>query len=155
MKLLRFLAAIAVIAYAGWLAWPLISPFFEGGGAGAAIEMSRAEATVEAAGNMPRTLIWGAAIVLYVLSAFLLGGGNPRAFIAYLLGFMADAALRLAMSGDGGAADVAARSVEAAPAGMDPTWFVLGALLIGAVVVFWLSRRSRRRRTAPLSLQDA
>ena len=155
MKLLRFLAAIAVIAYAGWLAWPLISPFFEGGGAGAAIEMSRAEATVEAAGNMPRTLIWGAAIVLYVLSAFLLGGGNPRAFVAYLLGFLADAALRLAMSGDGGATDVAARSVEAAPAGMDPTWFVLGALLIGAVVVFWLSRRSRRRRTAPLSLQDA
>ena len=154
MKLLRFVAALAVIAYAGWLAWPLISPFFEGGGAGAAREMSRAEASIEAAANLPRTLIWGAAILLYILSALLLGGGNPRAFIAYLLGFLADAALRLAMSGDGGAADVAARSVEAAPVGMDPTWFVLGALLIGAVIVFWLSRRTRRRRTAPLALQE-
>jgi hypothetical protein len=28
MKILRF--ALVLIAYAGWLAWPFLSPFFEG-----------------------------------------------------------------------------------------------------------------------------
>lgn len=155
MRLLRIVVALAVLAYAGWLAWPLIAPFLEGSDPGAAIEMSRAEASIEAGRDMPRTLLWGGAIVLYVASAFLLGGGNPRAFVAYLLGFAADAVLRLAMGGgDGGAADVAMRSAEAAPAGMDPTWFALGALIVGGLLVFWLSRRRRRARASPLALQD-
>ncbi len=32
MKLLRFIVMLAVIGYAGWLAWPFISPFLEGAG---------------------------------------------------------------------------------------------------------------------------
>ena len=36
MKLLRFVVVLAVLAYAGWLAWPFLSPFFEGAGPEAA-----------------------------------------------------------------------------------------------------------------------
>ena len=32
MKLLRFLVVVAVLAYAGWLAWPFLAPFIEGAG---------------------------------------------------------------------------------------------------------------------------
>ena len=30
MKLLRYVVVLAVLVYAGWLAWPFLSPFIEG-----------------------------------------------------------------------------------------------------------------------------
>lgn len=162
MKILRFVLVLAVIGYAGWLAWPFISPFFEGAEPSVATE--RASAMVEAGGGIPQVVFWIGAVVLYLIAAIMLGSGNPRAAVAYFLGFLADAALRLAIdrsSGGGpanasiqadtyaGGGEIAQRSAEAvAPAGLpvDPTWLVLGVLLVVGVIIVAVTRRRPRRR---------
>lgn len=147
MKLLRFILVLVVIAYAGWLIWPVVSPFLEGASPGAA--SMRAEA---AGGGLPTAVLWIAAAILYLVAALMLGSGNPRAAIAYFLGFIADAALRLALDSGSGGGEIAARSAEAVgPAtsglGIDPTWLVLAALLVLGGLVVLASRRRRRTRT--------
>lgn len=148
MKILRFLLVLAVIGYVGWLAWPVVGPMLQGG------------VSDFAAGGFdltsPRTLLWVGAIALYLIAALMLGSGNPRAAVAYFLGFIADAVLRLALDSRGGgeaSSDMMAeRSIEAttmaAPAagGVDPTWIVLGVLLVVGVLVVVVSRRRRRAR---------
>ena len=151
MKLLRFILVLVVIAYAGWLIWPVLSPFLEGASPEAASMRAGAEA---GAGGLPTAVFWIAAAVLYLVAALMLGAGNPRAAIAYFLGFIADAALRLALdNGGGGGGEIAARSAEAmAPAtsglGVDPTWLILGGLLLLGGLVVLVSRRRRRQRVA-------
>ena len=154
MKLLRFILVLVVIAYAGWLIWPVLSPFLEGASHEAASMRAGAEA---GAGGLPTAVFWIAAAVLYLVAALMLGAGNPRAAIAYFLGFIADAALRLALDngggGGGGGGEIAARSAEAmAPAtsglGVDPTWLILGGLLLLGGLVVLVSRRRRRQRVA-------
>lgn len=155
MKLLRFIVVLAVIGYAGWLAWPLISPFLDG--AGPDVAASRMGPGAEAGGDLfgvlPSWAVWAVAVGLYLVAALMLGSGNPRAAVAYFLGFMADVVLRLALQQGGGAAT--ARSGEptamAAPEAMgslpvDPVWLVLGALLLLGVLVVVASRQMRRRR---------
>jgi hypothetical protein len=151
MKFLRFVLVLAVIGYAGWLAWPFIAPFLEGAAPEAAAMRAGAEAS---GGGVPTAALWIGAVVLYLIAALMLGAGNPRAAVAYFLGFIADAALRLALDrNDGGAGpstDIAARSAEAMPmttGGIDPTWIILGVLLVVGVLVVVASRRRRRRRT--------
>ncbi|CAL1690365.1 hypothetical protein MMB232_00488 [Brevundimonas subvibrioides] len=160
MKVFRFVLMLAVIGYAGWLAWPFLSPFLEGAPIDLAIE--RARAMVEAGGGLPQAALWIGAVLLYVVAAFLLGAGNPRAAAAYFLGFIADAVLRLAIDRSNGsqnasiAADssmaggeMARRSAEVvAPGGLpvDPTWLILVVLLAVGVLVVILSRRRVRRR---------
>ena len=162
MKLVRTLLVLAVIAYAGWLAWPFLTPFFEGAPFDVALE--RARGLIEAGGGLSGATLWVGAVLLYLIAAILLGAGNPRAAVAYFLGFLADAVLRLAIdrSGGGGPAeasiqadtyagggDLARRSTEAmAPTGLplDPTWLVLGALLVVGLLVVAVSRRRTRRR---------
>ena len=149
MKILRFILVIVVIGYAGWLAWPFISPFLEGAGPEAAAARSGAAVTLDSGGDMPTAALWIGAVVLYLISALLLGAGNPRAVVAYFFGFLADIVLRLAMSPDRGvSADIAARSAEAvpAPAGLDPQWIVIAALVLVGLLVMAASRRVRRRR---------
>lgn len=161
MKILRFVLVLAVIGYAGWLAWPFLSPFFEGAEPSVATE--RASAMVEA-GGIPQAVFWIGAVVLYLIAAILLGAGNPRAAVAYFLGFLADAALRLAIdrsSGGGpasvsiqadtyaGGGEIAQRSAEAvAPVGLpvDPTWLMLAVLLVVGVIIVAVTRRRPRRR---------
>jgi hypothetical protein len=155
VKLLRFVVVLAVIAYAGWLAWPLLSPFFEGAGPEAA--MMRAGAEAEGGGQLfgflPAWALWAAAIGLYLIAALLLGSGNSKAAIAYFLGFVADAALRLALSQPD--ADPAARSPaptalaapELSALPVDPLWLVLGALVLLGGLVAVAGRRIRRART--------
>ena len=160
MKLLRFLLMLAIIGYAGWLAWPFVSPFFEGAPMDMATE--RAGATVEAGGGIPQAALWIGAVALYLIAAFMLGAGNPRAAVAYFLGFLADAVLRLAIDRSGsaqnasiqadsyaGGGELAQRSAEAAaPAGLpvDPTFLILGVLLVIGVIIVVVSRRRRRHR---------
>ena len=148
MKILRFLLVLAVIGYVGWLAWPIVGPMIQGG------------ASDLASGGfdftLPQTLLWIGAIALYLIAALMLGSGNPKAAVAYFLGFVADAVLRLALDsrsgGDAGSDAMAERSIEAttmaAPAagGIDPTWIVLGILLVVGVLVVVVSRRRRRTR---------
>ena len=157
MKLLRFIVVLAVVGYAGWLAWPFISPFLEG--AGSDVAVSRMGAEAEAGGDLfgflPTWTLWLGAVALYLIAALLLGSGNPKAAVAYFLGFIADAVLRLALQQGGG--DEAARSsgpsTMAAPEAMnglpvDPVWLVLGAVFLLGVLVVVASRRMRRKRTA-------
>lgn len=161
MKLARILLVVLVIGYAGWLAWPFLAPLLQGAPLDMATE--QAGAAAEAGGGMPQAALWIGAVVLYVLAAILLGSGNPRAAVAYFLGFMADAALRLAIDRSGpagasiqaetyaGGGELAQRSAEAvAPAGLpvDPTWLILGALFVVGVIIVTMSRRRRRQRQA-------
>lgn len=149
MKILRFVLVLAVIAYAGWLAWPFLAPFFEGAAPDAAAMRAGAEA--EMGGGVPVAVLWIGAVGLYLIAALMLGSGNPKAAIAYFLGFIADAVLRLAIDrGGAGSGEIAARSAEAAPmaasAGIDPTWLILGALVVVGLLIFVVSRRRRSTR---------
>ena len=111
MKALRFIIVLVVLGYAGWLAWPFIQPLISGGPGVAEIA---AEANAEAGGDLfgviPAWAFWAGAVVLYLVAALMLGSGNPKAAIAYFLGFLADAALRLALDRNAGPGDIGARS---------------------------------------------
>ena len=153
MKILRYVLVIAIVAYAGWLAWPLIAPLL-GGAEGDVAARAEAAVAAETGGDMPRMLLWYAAIGLYVIAALMLGSGSPKAIVAYLLGFAADAVLRLAMSAgpvlqdiQGGAGDMMTRSTEAAGGGgVDPQWIMLGVLVVLGLLVLLASRKRRRQR---------
>ncbi len=154
MKLLRFVVVLAVLAYAGWLAWPFLSPFFEG--AGPETAAMRAGAVAQGGGELfgflPAWTLWAAAIGLYLISALMLGSGNPRAAVAYFLAFIADAALRLALDERGGEAARSGPATMSAPDAasslpMDPIWLTLGVLLVLGVLVVIAGRRIRRART--------
>ncbi len=153
MKLLRFVVVLAVLAYAGWLAWPFLSPFIEGAGPEAASMRAGAEAqgSGELFGFLPGWTLWAGAIGLYLIAALMLGSGNGKAAVAYFLGFLADAALRLALDQGGGDAvrsGPATMSAEAASGlPVDPLWLTLGALFILGVLVVIAGRRIRRART--------
>lgn len=157
MKLLRFIVVLAVIGYAGWLAWPFISPMLEGAGPDVAASRMGAEADAggELFGFLPVWTLWIGAVGLYLVAALMLGAGNSKAAVAYFLGFIADAALRLALDQGGG--DAAARSggptTMAAPDAMgglpvDPVWLMLGALFLLGVLVVVAGQRIRRKRVA-------
>ena len=108
MKLLRFAVMAAVLVYAGWLAWPFLSPFIEGAGPEAAAMRAGAEAQSSGSvfGVLPSWSLWVGAIGLYVIAALMLGSGSSKAAIAYFLGFAADAALlRLELAGGPDLAD--------------------------------------------------
>ena len=157
MKLLRFIVVLAVIGYAGWLAWPFLSPFLEGAGPDVAASRMGAEAQSggDLFGFLPAWTLWAGAVGLYLIAALMLGSGNPKAAVAYFLGFIADAVLRLALQQGGG--DATARSAGptpmAAPEAMggspvDPVWLVLGAVFLLGVLVVVAGRRMRRKREA-------
>ncbi|MBX9461225.1 MAG: hypothetical protein KL785_09180 [Brevundimonas sp.] len=123
MKLLRFVVVLAVLAYAGWLAWPFLSPFLEGAGPEAAALRAGAEAQGggELFGFLPVWALWIGAIALYVISALMLGSGNSKSAIAYFLAFIADAALRLALDQrDGDAARSGPATMSAPEAAGSP-----------------------------------
>ena len=148
MKLLRFVVVVAVLAYAGWLAWPFLSPFIEGAGPETATLRAGAEAQGggELFGFLPGWTLWAGAIGLYVISALMLGAGNSKAAVAYFLAFLADAALRLALDGKGGEAARSGPATMSAPEAVsalpvEPLWLTLGVLVVIA------SRRIRRART--------
>lgn len=154
MKLLRFIVVLAVLAYAGWLAWPFLSPFIEGASPGAATLRAGAEAQGggELFGFLPGWALWAGAIGLYVISALMLGAGNSKAVVAYFLAFLADAALRLALDQQGGDAARSGPATMSAPEAasglpMDPLWLTLGALVVLGVLVMIAGRRIRRART--------
>jgi len=156
MKILRFVLVLAVIGYAGWLAWPFISTLLEGASPDVAANRMGAEAQGggDLFGFLPGWALWVGAVVLYLIAALMLGTGNPKAAVAYFLGFIADAVLRLAI-GQGGAADISARSsgptTLATPDALsglpvDPVWIVLGVLLVVGILVMIVGRRARRGR---------
>jgi hypothetical protein len=154
MKILRFLVMLAVIGYAGWLAWPFLQPLIQGGGDVAAMGAEATARSEQLFGVIPAWTLWVGAVALYLIAALMLGAGNGRAAVAYFLGFIADAVLRLAIDQRGG--DEAARSgptTMSAPdaAGglpVDQLWILLGGLLLLGILVVVASRRIRRKRVA-------
>ena len=151
MKLLRFAVVLAVLAYAGWLAWPFLAPMIESAAPGATALRTGADAGL-LFGFLPPWALWVGAIGLYLISALMLGAGNSKAAFAYLLGFLADAALRLALDDRGGEAARSAPATMAAPQTasslpVDPLWLTLAALVVLGVLVMIASRRIRRART--------
>ena len=154
MKLLRFVVVVAVLAYAGWLAWPFLSPFIEGAGPETATLRAGAEAQGggELFGFLPGWTLWAGAIGLYVISALMLGAGNSKAVVAYFLAFLADAALRLALDGRGGEAARSGPATMSAPEAVsalpvEPLWLTLGVLVVLGLLVAVAGRRIRRART--------
>jgi len=154
MKLLRLVVVLAVLAYAGWLAWPFLSPFIEGAGPEAAA--TRAGAGAQSGGDLfgflPAWSLWAGAIGLYVISALMLGSGNSKAAVAYLLAFLADAGLRLALDRQGGDVAASGPATMAAPDALsslpvEPLWLLLGGLVLLGVLVMVAGRRIRRART--------
>ena len=150
MKLLRFVVVVAVLAYAGWLAWPFLSPFING----AAPETAALSAGDGGAlfGFLPVWTLWVAAIGLYVIAALMLGGGDSRAALAYFLGFLADAGLRLALDRQGGDAAASGPAAVTTPEALssvpvEPLWLLLGGLVLLGVMVMIAGRRIRRTRT--------
>ena len=159
MKILRFIVVLAVIGYAGWLAWPFIQPLIQGGPGMASVAADVDAGTGGALfGVIPGWALWVGAVALYLIAALMLGAGNSKAAIAYFLGFMADAALKLALDNNGGGSgDIAARSqgpttmttsdaVSSLP--VDPLWLMLGGLFLLGLLVVVASRRLRRKRVA-------
>ncbi|MGZ9113385.1 MAG: hypothetical protein ACXW3K_02065 [Brevundimonas sp.] len=157
MKLLRLIVMLAVLGYAGWLAWPFISPLIEGAAPGAAAARAGAGAPTggDLFGVLPVWTLWAGATGLYVIAALMLGAGNTRAAAAYFLGFAADVVLRLAIDrqGDGAARSGGPTTITApeaiqGAAPVEPVWMVLGAVFLLGVLVMFASRRIRRKRTA-------
>lgn len=157
MQALRLVVVLAVLGYAGWLAWPLVQPLLEGLPAGL---------IDGGVGPVPIVAIWAAAIVLYFIAAVMLGAGNNRAALAYFLGFVADVVVKLAIErGRPTAADASISSKSAgaesmgpmaAPApveeaayslGVEPVYLVIWVLLVLGLLVLVASRRRRRART--------
>lgn len=159
MKILRVVLLLAVLAYAGWLAWPFLSSLLEGADPGAAVARV---GTGTGSGGTLTAVLWIGAVLLYLIAAVLLGSGNPRAVVAYFLGFLADAALRLALDRGRGGGEATARSAGAsmgdggpaaapgelgASLGVDPLWLVLAGLILLGLLIFAATRRRRRART--------
>lgn len=154
MKILRILLAVVILGYVGWLAWPLLSPLLDGGAPDVGAMRTEAEAVTggDLFGVIPAWALWAAAIALYLVAALMLGAGNTKASVAYFLGFIADAVLRLAMDRNG-AGDAAARSTGPTTMSTDvgglpvePLWLILGGLLLLGVLVVVAARRQRRQR---------
>ncbi|MBI2260335.1 MAG: hypothetical protein HYU62_01545 [Caulobacterales bacterium] len=150
MKLLRLVVVVAVLAYAGWLGWPFVSPLIEGAApATTALQAGGGEALF---GFLPVWTLWIAAIGMYVIAALMLGGGDSRAVGAYFLGFLADAGLRLALERQGGGAAASGPATMATPEALsslpvEPLWLLLGGLALLGVLVMVAARRIRRTRT--------
>jgi len=155
MQALRFVVVLAVLGYAGWLAWPLVQPLLEG------LPPGLIDGAI---GPVPIVAVWAVAIVLYLIAALMLGSGNSRAVLAYFFGFLADVAVKLAIEqGRSAAPEISAKStsadamgpmaapapVEAAASGMgvEPLYLVIGALVVLGLLVFLVSQRRRRART--------
>ncbi|HYF21902.1 MAG TPA: hypothetical protein VD929_00750 [Caulobacteraceae bacterium] len=154
MKLLRWVVAAVVVLYVAWIAFPgvraLVAPEASAPPAAMRAEGPAADpgaldvisapslqgetaAAAIQSGNAPIVSLWGAAIVLYLLAAFLFANGNMRAMLAYAAAFAADAALTVIGGGEGGS--LFDRVIGALAVG-DWRWFALGgALLIGLTML--------------------
>lgn len=153
MKLVRAILTLAILGYAGWLAWPLLSPFVDPliGGASPDMAAMRGGADLAFDGpGLPGVALWIGAIIFYFVSAVMLGAGNPRAAIAYFLAFLADAAIKLALDGEGDttrSSQMATFGADAAPTyGPDPVWMALGGLFLVGLLVSLAARRRKTRR---------
>lgn len=162
MKTLRWIIAIALIAYAAWIALPAVQTFVTSYMAppafgpppppeAAAAELApvveaapQAEATASAVaeGNVPKISLWAIAVGLYLVAALLFAGNNPRAFLAYLFAFGADVVLMM-LGRPETFASAQARVFEAVPDLRMPAIIALG--VVGLLILLLAGRGGGRR----------
>ncbi len=178
MKFVRTLFAVIVLAYAAWIAFPVVKAFLFPANTGAAVpSMSMDRADYNGAGtspmdgdsgtqvtdsiqgdtavdaiethNTPVVVLWGAVILLYVTAALLHANGNIRAAVIYGLGFVADLILTYLTNGNkDGNIQDKLLSILA---GWDPRYVLtLVALVLGFLV--YISRQNLKRGRPALAL---
>jgi hypothetical protein len=133
MKAVRWLVTVAILAYAVWLAVPLVTPWSAPGGA------------PHPASGGP-LLLGLIAVCLYVVSAAMFARDKTRAFLVYLAAFAANLALFVMVHP---AMDLAAGSDPSANLGFDAHFGLIGALAVAGFVMLTVGRS---RSTPPLDV---
>jgi hypothetical protein len=133
----RIILGMAIAAYAGWLAWPLIQPLTAGGSPSEVISAVTTEADL-LGGVLPS--LWLGSALLYLVAAVLTAGGLGAAPGAYFLGFGAEVIQRLLLQSapDPALVDTPARiAAVLAPLNLavDSGPLALGALLAVGLLV--------------------
>ena len=180
MKYLRWVLVVIVVAYAAWIAFPVVKAFLfppDMGGAvptmsadrsdfnasgntpmdgdsGAPLDSIQGDTAVDAIAthNTPVVFLWGAVILLYVAAALLHANGNIRAAVVYGLGFVADLILTYLTNGnpDGSLQDKLFNILS----GWDPRYVLtLVALVLGFLV--YMSRDQKRWKALRAVTADA
>ncbi len=169
MKYLRWLLVAITVAYAAWIAFPVVKSFlfpnemaaavpsmsmdrndYSGAGStpmdgdsGAPVTDSiQGDTAVDAIAthNTPVVVLWGAVILLYVTAALLHSNGNVRAAIVYGLGFVADLILTYLTNGNKDAS-IQDKLLDIL-SGWDPRYVLtLVALLLGFLIYMSRARR--------------
>jgi hypothetical protein len=170
MKFLKWFIFAAVIAYVGWIVFPvfkgLVFPDYSdapvpsmsqddiGPQTGRALPPIYYEAPVASESiqgqtamwaimtdNIPVIALWGAVVGLYLIAAFLHANGNWRAAFAYFVGFIADFVLTFITKGQAGSGLL--DKVLDVLGGWDPRYVItLVALILGFLIVM-SSRKPR------------
>jgi len=179
MKYLRWLIVLVVLAYVGWIAFPVVKAYvlpapdhgptisarsmdstdYSGGfdapmtgeAATPVTDSIQGDTAVQAmeTGNKPVVWLWGAVIGLYLMAALLHANGNIRAALIYGLGFVADVILTYLTNGDKSLGIM--DKLYTILSGWDPRYVLtLVAMVLGVFV--YLSRfRPQPRLRAALS----
>jgi hypothetical protein len=169
MKFLKWFIFAAVIAYVGWIVFPvvkgLVYPEYDapvpsmaqddiGPQTGHSVPPIYYEAPIAtqsiqgqtamlaiSTDNLPVIGLWLAVILLYVVAAFLHANGNWRAAFTYFIGFIADFILTFITKGEAGSG-LLDKLLEVL-GGWDPRYVItLVALLLGFLIVI-SSRKPR------------
>jgi len=172
MKYLRWFLMVIVVAYALWIAFPVVKAFLfpadmggsvptmsadrsdfnsmgntpMDGDSGTPIDSIQGDTAVDAIAthNTPVIFLWGAVILLYVTAALLHANGNVRAALIYGLGFVADLILTYLTNGSSGGS--LQDKLFAVLSGWDPRYVLtLVALVLGFLV--YMSRDQKRWRS--------
>ncbi|ESQ74850.1 hypothetical protein [Asticcacaulis sp. AC402] len=171
MKYIRWFLVAIVVAYAAWIAFPVMKAVMfpdhgeptiasrtmdqdDYAGGFNAPDMGQApqdmnsiqgETAVEAVKtrNTPVVALWGAVVFLYLVAAWLHANGNVRAAFTYLLGFLADLVLTYVTKGSAGGGIM--DKLFSILSGWDPRYVItLVALVLGFLI--YMSRRRPQPR---------
>lgn len=127
---------VAILAYATWLAWPLVELLSRGVGA---TEVWRLAGGAAGLGGGAVVAVWMAVILLYGLSGLLTAAGLSWAPGAWFLAFGGEILLRLDLPGPSSPLiDIASRTAEGlrhAGVALDPAPLTIAALLATGLLI--------------------
>jgi hypothetical protein len=130
---------VAILAYATWLAWPVVDLLSRGVGAP---DVWRLAGGASGIPDAAVAAVWIAVILLYGLSGLLTAAGLPWAPGAWFLAFGGEILLRLDLPGPSSPLiDIATRAGEGlqqAGLGLDPAPLTLAALLATGLLILAL-----------------
>ncbi|ESQ85757.1 hypothetical protein AEAC466_00870 [Asticcacaulis sp. AC466] len=176
MKYLRWFIVAIVIAYVGWIAFPVVKAFllppdvngptiaarsmdqsdYHGGFDAPAYQPPpepmadsiQGDTAVQAivTDNKPVIFLWSAVIGLYLLAALLHANGNIRAAFVYLIGFIADLILTYLTNGDKSFGLM--DKIYTVLSGWDPRYVLTLIALVMGFFVYLTSFRPQKRMSA-------